>query len=500
MNEAANRRLDSWKEIAQYLVRDVRTVIRWEKEKSLPIHRVPGGRRQAVFAYTQEIDEWMLGQGPGVASPALPSPLVGEVRLENGSSPAPGQSQAARHPFRFRIAVAAIAGIAVLVVGAGLWINRMHSAAAGPQPLERPLRFARADYEASTPRGLVAGDFNGDKKVDLVFTDSLHGNVVVLLGDGYGAFPRRVVSPTAMKSPEHIAAGDFNGDGLPDVALTSFFGGREVEVLLGNGDGSFRQHFRYDVGGRSRWVEARDLNGDGKLDLVVAASTAGQIIVLFGNGDGTFREGGRYEAERDVAALALADVNGDGKLDIIANDYRHSTGKTVSVYLNAGDGTFAPRRSYPAGGGPLGIAVADLNHDGRLDVVTANFPEKGSILLGTGPAGFAEPLLFEAGRGNGFIQIADLDRDGALDLLVLGEHSNTASILLGDGRGGVQLSQSIPTGDYPDGAVIADFDGDQKPDFAVLNTEGNSISVYLNRTEAISARRWFSRRAAQATH
>ncbi len=58
---AKNRRLDSWKEIATYLARDVRTVIRWEKRRGLPIHRVPGGGRNAVFAFPGEIDKWILG-------------------------------------------------------------------------------------------------------------------------------------------------------------------------------------------------------------------------------------------------------------------------------------------------------------------------------------------------------------------------------------------------------------------------------------------------------
>jgi len=55
-------RLDSWKEIAGYLHRDVRTVIRWEKERSLPVHRLPGGKQHGVFAYPEEIDAWLLGQ------------------------------------------------------------------------------------------------------------------------------------------------------------------------------------------------------------------------------------------------------------------------------------------------------------------------------------------------------------------------------------------------------------------------------------------------------
>lgn len=480
-----NRRLDSWKEIADYLDRDIRTVIRWEKEKALPVHRVPGGKRRGVFAYSQEIDQWMLGQGAGLsAAPAAIDPDAGAT-----SQGTPSTSRLARTRYAY-FAVA----LTVLFLAAGwLWMERGTSAAAGPAPLLRPLQFARSDYQAGAPRGLAVGDINGDKLLDLAFTDSLHGEIDVMLGDGYGTFSRRVISRAALKVPERLVVGDFNGDGRLDVALSSYFGGTEIEVLLGNGDGSFRSHFRHDVGGRSRWIAAGDLNHDGKLDLAVAASTASQIIILLGNGDGTFRESGRHEAERDVAALALADLNGDAALDIVADDYRASSGNSVSVYLNAGDGKFLPRLSFPVGSGPLGLAVADLNNDGKPDVVTANFPLQGSILFGGGAAKFAEAVMFSAGRGNGFADVADLDRDGSLDLILLGEHSNTASILLGNGRGSFLPAQDIATGSYPDGVVVADFNRDRKPDLAILNIDGNSISVFLNRTNESASRGWLAR-------
>jgi hypothetical protein len=488
MAEPTNRRLDSWKEIADYLGRDVRTAIRWEKEKALPVRRVPGGKRQGVFAYSGDIDQWMSGQNVAL------EPVASADGSETIAGAGPQDFPRARRVSRLRIAFSIAAVFVVLLATAWLWIERNTSAAAGPPPLQRPLHFARADYEAGAPRGLVAGDFNGDKKVDLAFTDSLQGKVIVLLGDGYGSFPRRVLSPTAGKVPERLALGDFNGDGQLDVAVTSYFGGTEIEVLLGKGDGSFRAQFQHEVGGRSRWIAAGDLNRDGKLDVAVAASVASQVIILFGNGDGTFREGARYEAERDVATLVLADMNGDGALDIVANDYRSAMGKSVSIYVNRGDATFRARESFPAGNGPLGLAVADLNNDGRPDVVTANFPVKAFILYGSGAMNFGEPLLLDAGQGNGFVEVADVDRDGALDLVILGEHSDTATLLMGDGRGGFLHEKDIPTGEYPDGAVVADFDADGKPDMAILNINGNSISVFLNRaTEAPSSRRWLAR-------
>jgi len=497
------RRLDSWKEIAEYLGRDVRTVIRWEKEKALPVHRIPGGKRQAVFAYTGEIQGWMLGQAPVEGGVWRAEREAGET--DDGEPGAEGQARpnatltklAKGTPtwpltllddkprrLSYRSAMWLAAAVALLAVSALVIGGRNGSSAAAAPPLARPLQFVRSDYEASAPRGIVAGDFNGDGKTDLVFTDSQHGTVVALLGDGRGAFARRLVTPTRLKSPEHVAVGDFDGDGRPDIVLTSFYGSSEVEVLLGSGDGTFRDGALFDAGGRSRWVAVGDLNGDGKVDLVVAASMAAKIVVRIGKGDGTFSGGGEYEAEQDVSALALADVNQDGALDVIAGDYWSANGNSVSVYLNRGDGTLATRKRVLTGSGPLGLAVADLDRNGVLDIVTANYPLKCSVLLGRGDAQYAAPVDFDAGGGNGFVEVADLDRDGVPDVIVLGEHSNTASILLGDGRGRFAPAQTVPTGRYPDGVAVTDLNGDGKLDMAILSVDGNSVSVYLNRTEA----------------
>ena len=493
MTHSVNRRLDSWKEIAEYLGRDIRTVIRWEKEKCLPIRRIPGGKRPAVFAYTQEIQTWMVGQDVADEQAAASPPPFGtdQPAARDASEPPAEAASPRRRPLRYRAALG-VAATLVLLAGVALVANRVQHAGPRLPALQRPLQFGRADYSVGAPRGIVVGDFNSDQRLDLAVTDSRNGQVVVLLGDGHGAFPSRVVTRTSIKAPEHIAAGDFDGDGRLDIVVTSFYGSSVVEVLRGNGDGSFRPGAQLDAGGRSRWVAVGDVNGDSRPDLIVAASLAGKLIVKFGHGDGTFADGGEYEAEQDVAALALADVNRDGWLDVIASDYRTATGNSVSIYLNRGDGTLAPRRRFTTGSGPLGLAVADLNHDGVLDIVTANFPKKCSVLLGRVGVQFAEPVDFEADGSNGFVEVADLDRDGQPDVIVLGEHSNTARILMGDGHGHLAFAQDVPTGRYPDGVVVADFDGDQRLDMAVVNIESDSVSVYVNQTQTSLFRGWLA--------
>ena len=489
--EQSNRRLDSWKEIADYLDRDIRTVTRWEKEKALPVHRVPGGKRSAVFAYSAEIDAWLVSQSQPEAAADLPDPTGPSAEIPSRTKPAEPRSAGMG---RLRSGgVLWSGGLTFLLVAVAVILVRGWdtSSSAGPEPLEQTLNLVRNDYEAISPRGLAAEDFNSDKKMDLVFSETAEGRVAVLLGDGHGSFQGRVLS-TTVPNPERIAAADFNGDGRMDIAVTSYFGGSEMEVLLGNGDGTFRSRYRHDVGGRSRWVVTSDLNRDGQLDVVISASNAAKLIVLFGEGDGTFREAGRYDAERDVAGLVAADFDGDGFVDLAATDYRSATGASVSFYRNKGNGELEPPRRFEAGPGPLGLAAADLNQDGRTDLVTANFPVSASVLLNAGSGGFAPPQSLEAGRGNGYVEAADINRDGKLDLVVLGEHSNTVSVLIGKGDGTFAPRLDFPAGSYPDTAAVVDLDGDKKLDIVTANINGNSISVLLNRTPQV-ARSWIRR-------
>jgi hypothetical protein len=199
------------------------------------------------------------------------------------------------------------------------------------------------------------GDFNGDGKPDLLIlnqcvsdSDCTQGTVAVLLGNGDGTYQPASVSNTGAV-PSLAVIGDFNGDGKLDVAVTNSCPDigcttGSVNVLLGNGNGTFQPPVAYPSGGNTFSVETGDVNGDGKLDVVVVngPNSAG---VMLGNGDGTLKPVSSFTTSASGnSAVFLGDFNGDNKLDaaVVTADCGTSTCDTlVSVLLGNGDGTFS---------------------------------------------------------------------------------------------------------------------------------------------------------------
>ena len=364
-------------------------------------------------------------------------------------------------------------------------------------------------------KSVAVADVNGDGQPDLLVanqctSDCTGGTVDVLLGNGDGTFQAAVSYNSGGAYTYSIASADLNGDGHPDllVANECASGGNcangSVGVLLGNGDGTFQAVVSYNSGGEDAFsVAVADVNGDGRPDLLVANECAesygqrqicssGSASVLLGRGDGTFQAAVNDVTGGWVAySVAVADVNGDGKPDLlVANLCPSSSGScsnsTVSVLLSNGDGTFQAPVSYNSSGeDAYSVAVADVNGDGKPDLLVANLCASSSncsngavsVLLGNGDGTFQAPVSYNSGGQDAYsVAVADVNGDGKPDLLVANEcassncSNGTVGVLLGNGDGTFQAAMSYNSGgDDAFSIAAADVNSDGKPDLLVAN-------------------------------
>jgi hypothetical protein len=303
---------------------------------------------------------------------------------------------------------------------------------------------------AASPRFVVVADVNGDGELDLIVANR-EAVVAALLGNGDGTFQAAVAYNSGGLFPGAVAVADVNGDGKPDLVVGNWCSDPHcdgsVGILLGNGNGTFQPVVTYAAGGLYAFaVAVADLNADGKPDVLaitdVPLCSGGSCTfppaaaVLLGNGDGTFRAAvtypiGGFDDPPFSSMLAVVDVNGDGKPDLIVESSQccGSADGVVGVLLGKGDGTFKPVVRYQsvAGGQGSSVAVADVNGDGKLDIVTtdqdarANGLNKGlvSLRLGNGDGTFQAEQTYDSG---GFltnsVAVADINGDGKPDLVV----------------------------------------------------------------------------------
>jgi hypothetical protein len=345
--------------------------------------------------------------------------------------------------------------------------------------MSNPRVFATGDR----PTEAATGDFNRDGSADLAILLSGQDRIAIYFGDGQGGFTPGE-SYAAGNLPRGLGATDIDGDGNVDLVVGNALG--DLMTFRGLGDGAFDTFLR---SGGEMPLAVADLDGDGIPEVVVANASLDRVSVQQPDGvpttDGALAASQVFEQQRAEGLLApgaveLADLNGDGRADMLV---ANRGGNELLVYLGRGDGTFDDARSFYAGTNPSGITVVDVNGDARLDVVVANAGSNDvSVLLGdanellrAGPrlaAGIA-PVATEAG---------DFDGDGRTDLLVANSGADTVSLLLGIGGGFFNDKQALvfPTGADPRSLLVGQFDGRPGADLVTVNARGGSLTFYSN--------------------
>jgi hypothetical protein len=313
-------------------------------------------------------------------------------------------------------------------------------------------------------------------------TSNGDGSVSLFLGSGGRAFDH-ATDIQLDKGPPAIAAADLNGDDLLDIVVThvgvtdSGTGADDIVVLLANADGTFEKIER-PARVNPQAVVVADFNADQMPDLATA-NDGDHLSIFLGKGDGTFKDPLSFPIGAPYASgIAVADVDRDGTLDLVTTNSLVGAGRsnrTVSVLLGRNDGTFDKPDVYDVGGDqPILPVVTDLNGDGLPDIATPDgYPgSEVSVLLARPDGGFSPSIEYATGRWPHWLVAADLDGDGHADLasgnLALADHE--VSILFGKGDGTFAPLVDVSTAGRCCGiGAAADLDADGRIDLVVMS-------------------------------
>jgi hypothetical protein len=207
-----------------------------------------------------------------------------------------------------------------------------------------------------------------------------------------------------------------------------------------------------------------------------------QLEILEARTVPSFITASNFPTGASPTGIAVGDLNNDGKLDIVTvGKGTFSNPNVMSVLLNSGSGTFAAPVNYTTDASPAAVALGDFNGDGKLDVVTANSGGNDvSVFLGNGNGTFQSAVNYSTATGPDAVAVGDFNGDGHLDLAVANSGAGNLSILLGNGNGsfGAATNLSLVSGS-PTSVAVGDFNGDGKLDLVTANGGLKGINVLL---------------------
>jgi len=329
------------------------------------------------------------------------------------------------------------------------------------------------------PRGMYAGDFDGDGDLDIASTSNPN-SIAVLLNNGDGTFAAPV-STTVQSDPIALFGADLDQDG--DIDLVSGHnepGTSHLVVLKNDGYGGFTVFATYAPAILGQGVAGGDLDADGDVDVVMTDGwgSGDNVKIMFNSGNGSLVGPFVYSAGTWAREAVANDVDNDGDLDLsVANAGDNS----VSVLYNDGNGNFAGLANFTVGSDPTSVFANDLNSDGYIDIATANYGASNvTVILNNGNGTFGSPVAYQTGSQTRRIHGGDFDGDGDIDLAASINGADTVTVLLNDGNGTFANLSTYQVGNGPWGIQSADYDVDGDMDIACGNYSSNTVTVIYN--------------------
>jgi hypothetical protein len=350
--------------------------------------------------------------------------------------------------------------LAFLAITVGLGCGAANSASG------QSLTFASSTYTGPNldPSSVLVADINGDGKPDLIGVDNGGTLFEVLTNNGYGSSGSNSLLSFSSSQVSGVAA-DVNGDGKPDLIFANGKSPGLLTVLTNNGNGGFGSNATLSVGYGPMSVTAADINGDHKIDLISADVYGSTLTVYTNSGTGSFGLSGTYNVGADPFSVIAADLNGDGKMDLVCT---HEFGTTITVLTNNGIGIFGSNATYTVGSEPMSVAALDLNGDGKLALVTANYGfstgNTVTVLTNNGSGVYGSNATLVVGNGPESVIAADLNGDGKPDLISANSQDDTLTVLTNNGAGGFGTNTTLLEGENTLGVAAADVNGDGKLD------------------------------------
>ena len=388
---------------------------------------------------------------------------------------------------RQRRSAAGVARLARVVGGAILLLPGLAVATMAPAAAD----FVSGTYGVGTrPNAVAAGDFDGDGQVDLATADSGSDSVSILRAERGGTFvPGQRIS--VGRGPFGLVSGRFDGDAIADLAVASL-GSDTVTILLGSASGTMTvaSSLALSPGSGPAAVAVVDVNADGRPDLAVANFGLNTLATFHGRGDGRFDPAPTVAVGASPISLTAADFDGNGVADLaVAN----SDSNDVSILL-AGGGAFSVAASIPLPAAyvsvPTAVVAGNFTGDSQTDIAVAAQVLEGTgenhvkadkvyVFGSRGGANFDAPQAYAAGINPRGLAAADLDQDGRSDLVVANAGTNNRdsvlSVLLASSEFGNPVRYGSGLG--PRAVIATDLNGDGKADLATANWGSDSVSV-----------------------